>query len=216
MIVISYRARFCSECRIAKNAARSFYRRTFPNGRVGTDSICKDCRRARARANHAAVMADPARAEHQRRRAAARRRARYADDLEHREREKARHRDWFARQRGAKREQLLQDARIRAAIARDRVSGRRDPGVPGAYTGPSGPATRLDAAPLRAWLQQAFAHLGTHDIAVQCRVCDRAIYELLVTREPTVSLTRADLILTGAGRPDVLNALYPVDEPKPT
>jgi len=215
MIVVSYRERACTDCQVFKNIARGFYRRVFKSGRVASDSICKQCRRERARANYLRIRADPELDARRRERAAQRRRERYTNDPEHREHEKRRHREWLAAKRGAERTRMLQDARIRAAITRETSAARppsRNPKVPGAYTKPSGPLEQRDATPLRAWLTRTFPDMTTGEIAQRCHVSDRVIYAIMVERKATVSIVRADHILTGAGRPDVLNALYPLPD----
>jgi len=85
--------------------------------------------------------------------------------------------------------------------------------VDGGYKGPGSACDRnLDAARLIGWLERTFGGWEHSAIARACRINERVVYQLLTAREPLVSLHVADSVLTGYGRPDLLNVLYPYDE----
>jgi len=149
---------------------------------------------------------------------AARRRARArVNQRRYLERHADRQRDATRRWRAAvqadpeRRSAYNADQRINYRLRADGpVRGAR---VEDGYKGPGSACDKaFDSAPLIAWLEQTFAgDWGRKEIAKACRVNERTLYQLLTVREPLVSLHVADCVLTGYGRPDLLNALYPVE-----
>lgn len=102
------------------------------------------------------------------------------------------------------------DQRIRYRLATDHpVTPVR---VDGGYVPPGSTCDRsLDAAPLTDFLQRTFDGWEHIAIARACRVHERLVWQLLTARDPLVSLHIADTVLTGYGRPDLLNELYPYE-----
>jgi hypothetical protein len=167
-------------------------------------------RPARSHRKYEAEKADPQRAErlHARRRKAQRR---YRE--RHPDRQRQATRAWRARVQADPQRRLAYNAdqRMNYRLRAERfVAGAR---IDGGYKAPGSACDRtLDAAELVDWLERAFAGWEHSAIARACRIHERVVWQLLTAREPLVSLHVADSVLTGYGRPDLLNALYPHDE----
>jgi hypothetical protein len=202
MIEVRKGWKVCADCGEIKGV-RSFYGRT--RKRQAKDAYCKVCRRRRAAAHYAAIMADPERREAERIRSRDRQRRRRATDPEFVQRERERHRAWLAGLSPERREQLLQDNRIRSRLARERKglpTGRfRQAGVIGAWRPVAGNNSRhLDPAPLLGAIGDFHApHHSTVERALS-RLRGGGQY---------VTLAVIDAVLVAYGRPDLLEVLYP-------
>lgn len=208
MILVHKLYRICTDCGEVKGK-RCFYHRRARRGGRAWDSICKDCRRVRARANYERVMADPVRVAAKRATDRRRRRDRWRTDPEFAERERQRHREWYAALPEDRRIEMLQDNRIRSRLARERrglrVTSMRQADVPGAYKGPWGPPRselRLDPAPLLAVLPDDFH--GPHRSNVE-----RALSRLRNEHPAYTTVPVVDAVLCAFGHPELLGVLYP-------
>jgi hypothetical protein len=204
MIIVNHRYRVCAKCGVIAGT-RAFYARRQRTGGVGYDSYCKPCRRARARENHAAVMADPERRERQRKVAREHKRERWATDAAYREAEKQRHREWYASLPEQRRVEMLQDCRIRSRLARERkglpVGGKQRPDVPGAYSPHNHPG-RLEIAPLLEVVPGDF--YGPHGTGLA-----RALARLRNGESRHTTLAVADRALVALDKPYLLGVIYP-------
>ncbi len=201
MIVVHARYACCTRCREFKPRTAFYRLRTRP------DSWCKTCR-CRAQAERVArAKADPeSMAKLRAQRAATARKWR----AKHPERERAARRAYEQR-RSADPQRMAARAEAARMNYRIRVGGevRRSPRRH--YRAPSNHDERMDAAPLVAWLARTFPGWSALDVAIACRANEKRLRELLRGERDWVTLYVADAILTGYGRPDLLNVLYPVE-----
>jgi hypothetical protein len=210
MIVLNADFRHCTGCwRILPKA--NFNAKTrWPDGQPRTfQSRCRPCARRRQRQLTGARPKPPRLTVEEVRQRQALRRTEYIERIRSDPVSLA---DWRAKRR------------MDAKLARDRRRGgpptrtyplrRKLAGttVPDNYTAPSKVET-VPAEPLRVYLEKRFPNYDASAmlLAVRGAVSDKGLRRLFNDRVPTIELDFADRLLTlGLGRPDLLNALYPV------
>lgn len=98
---------------------------------------------------------------------------------------------------------------------RDRVGGERK--LPPAarfrhYRTTLTPEERLDPAPLAAWLRETFPNIPVPTLADILHTPERDLRSWLEVHDrETVALPVVDRLFVSIGRPDLLNALYPLE-----
>lgn len=202
----------CVRCRKVLPPESFFAKLRNPDGSVRTrGSICRDCNRELQRERTGAKPKPQAMSPEQvRERNRELYRQRMADPVK-RERILA----TVRKSKQAKREAMLRDAALHEAhLADERIRQRLAkpttilrPAV-GGYDADS--REWVDAQPMLDFLDAAFGAIEPRDLAVMLKVESHRITHL--REQKRVSISVVDHVLTaGLGRPDLLNALYPME-----
>ena len=210
MIVVSRHYRRCTHCGEFKPLHPKHFERR-KSGRWC--SWCRACRVADARARYHRNRQDPEYVERYRAQSnAARRRRRQLNP----EVERARTRREYAqqmtrpgvRERSAARHRRNYHIRQghHSLLARMEFAGEPpwEPVKPGSQL--------VDAGPISVWMRVAFHGWAAKEIGRWLGEDETAIARLLCGERKRLSLHIADRMLTRAGRPDLLNAFYPVED----
>lgn len=223
-------SRRCGKCREWKPLTREFYYRSkiMRDGRKDFDYYCKACQTARTSARARERLADPATTEKER--ASRRERTRrwrqrnpeHARALAQQYKERLKNDPVrYARMRESQRIAY----RLRKERAGEKYDERRqNRAVALAFRGPSGhSAFRLDAKPLREWLEAVIqrevptiSNVSTRDgtlrdLAGALGVHERKLLTIRRGEYETVTLTVADTLLTRYGQPVRVNGFGPVE-----
>jgi hypothetical protein len=209
VIVIHSDHRRCSRCRCFKERGCFHAKARNRDGSIRQwQSHCKDCQRESSRMNGGITRRG--------RPYGPRRRARTPE-----QQRRARRRQRRIKQRRETAEQRttrLVLARIDARLRRGatlqyapRREWRDGVGVVEPYRPTLAPSEWLDPTPFVDWIEEFYAGARPERIARALGVTPCTVRALLGGDQHGVSLKLVDRVVTGLGRPDLLNSLYPLD-----
>lgn len=196
----------CGRCREVKSM-RLFYKRKQGARRV-PDSWCKDCRRSAGHADYRHRREDPERWAAELSRIRAYRQRRYRDDPEFRQREIDRHRRYLERLPRTdprRHHQILEDARVRAKLQRERQGLTIRP-ADADWVG-AGNYLMLDPGPVVAFVDR-FG--GTGEAALGDETLARALRRIVSGESERAELATVDQLVIAHGL--LLHDLYDPDK----
>jgi hypothetical protein len=204
MIVIAQGWKVCSRCKVAKPWEDFHAKERNADGSVRrVQSKCKGCHTERQReitGGKARRQLTPKQRAHlrKRRRQAAMRRLK-ADPERYAE--------------------FLIDHRIRGRLRRERQGAKRQnmtykthrgAAVPEAYRARLSEDEFLDPEPFCRWLDEAFPNMNLPTIAQELHVDARTLFSVVNHEWDKVAVTTVDRVFVNYGRPDLLEAIYPL------
>jgi hypothetical protein len=221
MTLADVQTKKCGACGKWKPAdAEHFYAKGGPGK---WDTYCRPCRRARTKkrakdpayreSRTAATMRWRAKHPETVREANVRRWERIKADDERHAAVLAARRDWEAERRedpvlGTI---LAQDARMAKLIRENRPSTRRNRRSRGHWTKNLSPEEYVDPIPFLKWLDSTWPDKTVMEIVALLPISERKL-RFLIEGQDHVAITTIDRVLTGIGRPDLLNLLYPLED----
>ena len=204
----------CPRCGVEKTLAKATF--VYATSKVSGVRLWKHCRlcdRKMQREARARVAANPYLAERRRRK---RREYQRADRAKNPDKYRTREREWRHRLKAAHPELWAEVYVMPKRFLREGRSLSRSAHVTkyDAYEDPRWWEVGVDAEPLVTYLRDTFPGWSAWDIYQQTHhaVSDRLLRALLDGDRPRLALDSVDRFLTiGLGRPDLLNALYPME-----